>query len=61
MGQDGEGGVDRQSSMETYTPPFVKQTVSANLLFDLGSSNRDSVITWGGREAQGRGDMYTYD
>ena len=34
------GGMNGESSMETYTLPCVKQIASGNLLCDSGSSNR---------------------
>ena len=37
--REGEGGTDRESSMETYTRPCVKQMAGGNLLYDAGSSN----------------------
>ena len=33
------GNTNGKSSMETYTPPYVKQIASGNLLYDSGSSN----------------------
>ena len=45
-----------------YTPPYVKQTASGNLLFDSGNSKQGSVTTlgWdgvgGGREVSEGGD-----
>ena len=35
----------RESSMETYTLPYVKQIASRNLLYDPGNSNQGSVTT----------------
>ena len=40
-----EGGTNRESGMETYTLPYVKQTVKGNLLCDSGNSNQGSVTT----------------
>ena len=37
--REGEGGVNRKNSLETYTLPCVKQTASGNLLYDAGDSN----------------------
>ena len=34
-----------ESSMETYTLPYVKWTDGGNLLSDSGNSNQDSMIT----------------
>ena len=39
QGEEGEGGVNRESSMETYTLPYVKQTVKGNSLYDPGNSS----------------------
>ena len=44
-GEWGEGGENGEGSVETYTSPYVKQTVSGNLLCDSGSSNWGSVTT----------------
>ena len=33
--REGEGGTDGESSLETYTLPYVKQTASGNLLCQL--------------------------
>ena len=61
---EGEGGTNRENSMETPTPPYVKETASGNLLYDSGNSNRGSVTIsrgWdgvgGGREVQEGGDV----
>ena len=40
-----EGGTNEESSMETYTLPYVKQIDSGNFLYDSGNSNWGSVIT----------------
>ena len=63
-----EGGTNGESSMETYTLPYVKQIASGNLLYDSGRANQCSVITqrgeMGGRwegGSKGRGHMYTCD
>ena len=43
---EGDGGMNGDSSMETYTLlPFVKQKTNRNLLYDPGNSNQDSVAT----------------
>ena len=34
-----DGGTNGESSMETYTLPYVKYITSGNLLYDAGSSN----------------------
>ena len=36
---EGEGRINLERSVETYTLPYVKQTASENLLYDAGSSN----------------------
>ena len=48
---EGEGGMNKESSIETYTSPCVKQIASGNLLYDAGSSNLvlcDSLEEWDG-------------
>ena len=50
----------RESSLETYTSPWVKQVNSGNLLYDAGSSNpvlRDNLEGW---EVKGRFNGETY-
>ena len=37
---EGESGMNGESSMETYTLPYVKQIANGNLLYDVGSSNQ---------------------
>ena len=37
--EEGEGGTNQESSMETYPLLFAKQTASGNSLHDAGSSN----------------------
>ena len=44
-GGEGEGGMDGESSMETYTLPYVKQTANGNLLYDSRNSKQNSVTT----------------
>ena len=34
VAREGEGEMNGQSSMETYTLPYVQQMVSGNLLYD---------------------------
>ena len=41
----GDGGADGERSEETYASPYVKQTVSGNLLCDSGSSDWGSVTS----------------
>ena len=43
--EEGEGGTDGESGMETSTSPYVTLIASGNFLYDLGSSNRNSVTT----------------
>ena len=56
---EGEGGANGESSIESYTLPYVKLD-SGNLLYNAGSSNSvlsDKLEGWdlvgGGREAPG--------
>ena len=40
-----------ESSMETYTLPYVKQTTSGNLMYDAGNQKSvlcDNLEGWGG-------------
>ena len=50
---EGEGGMNWESSFETYTLPYVKLIASGNLLYDVGSSK---LVLWDrvevGREFQ---------
>ena len=39
MVREGEGEMNWESNIETYTLPCVKQIASGNLLYDAGSSN----------------------
>ena len=39
----GRGRTNGESSMETYTVPYVKQSAKGTLLYDLGNSNQGSV------------------
>ena len=59
--EEGAGGMNGESSVETYTLPCVKQRVSGNLLNDSGNSNWGSGTTErGGREWEvGGGDIST--
>ena len=59
--------MDGESSMETYTLPYVKQITNGNLPYDSGNPNQGSVTIerggkgWeGGGRLIGRGHMYTY-
>ena len=55
--REGEGGMNRESSIETYTLPSVKWIASGNLLYDGGSSNPrlcDYLERWDGIEGEGR-------
>ena len=40
-----EGGTNWESSIETYTLPYVKETASEKLLYDTGRSAWYSVMT----------------
>ena len=41
--------MNKESSIETYTSPCVKQIASGNLLYDAGSSN---LMLWDNLEGQ---------
>ena len=43
-GREGEGGTNRESRMETYTLPYVKQIVNGNLLHDSGNSKEAMLL-----------------
>ena len=43
--EKGESGMNGESCMEAYTPPYVKQIASGNLLYDSGNSNGGSITT----------------
>ena len=54
---EGEGGMIRENSIETYTLPSVKQTASGNLTYDAGNPKlvlSDNLEGWG-RKGGGRG------
>ena len=60
---EGEDGMNWESSMETFTLPYVKYVASGNLLSDTGSSSPvlcDDLERWdevgGGREVKEGGD-----
>ena len=42
---EGEGMMNGESSMETYTLPYVKQIANGNLLYDSGNLKQGSVTT----------------
>ena len=44
-GEEGEGGANGGSNVETYTPPYAIYIVNGNLLYDSGNSSRGSVTT----------------
>ena len=46
--EEGEGGMNRESSIETYTLPCVKQIANGKLLNSAGSSAWCSVMTQSG-------------
>ena len=63
---EGENEMNWESSMETYTLPYVKCTVSGNLQFTEGAQSsalwQPREAGWGGRWEGGsreRGHMYT--
>ena len=45
QGGEGEGGMNGEICMDTYTLTYVKQIVTGNVLHDSGNSNRGSVTT----------------
>ena len=47
-----------ESSMETYTLPYVKQIASGNLLYNSGNSNQGSVTTQRGRMEWEEGERF---
>ena len=62
---EGEGWMNWEHSIETYTLPYVKQIASGNLLYATGSSNPlfcDNLEEWGWEGGSGgKGHMYTCD
>ena len=57
----GEGGMNWESSTETYTSPYAQQMTSGNFLWDTGSSSQCPTTTWRGGvewEVGGRRHMY---
>ena len=64
---EGEGGMNWESSMETFTLPYVKYVASGNLLSDTGSSSPvlcDDLERWdgvgGGKEIHEGGEKCIY-
>ena len=51
----GEGGMNWESSMETYTLPYIKQIASRNLLYDTGRSNQVLCDNQEGSDGAGSG------
>ena len=45
VGEEGEGGMNGENSMEIPTPPYGKQIASGNLLYDSESLIGCSVTT----------------
>ena len=43
--EEGEGEINGEGSMEAYTPPYIKQIVNGNFLYDSGNPNWGSVTT----------------
>ena len=39
VGEEEEGEMNGEGIVEAYTPPYVKQIASGNLLYDSGNSN----------------------
>ena len=54
-GEEEEGGIYRESNMETYTLPYVKYIASRNLLYDSGNSNWGSINNLEGWDVEGGG------
>ena len=52
---EGEGEANGESSVEAYTPPYIRQIDNGNLLCDSGSSDQGSVTTERGGERMGSG------
>ena len=53
---EGEGGMIWESSIETYTLPYIIQTASGNLLYDMENPKRvlcKNLEVWDGREEGG--------
>ena len=46
---EGEFWTNRETSIETYILPYVKQITSGSLMHDTGYSNRCSGTTWSDR------------
>ena len=44
-GEEREGEMNGDSSMEAHTLPYVKQIANGNLLYDSGNPNRGSITT----------------
>ena len=44
-GEEGEGEMNGESSMEASTPPSARETANGNSLCDSGNPNRASVTT----------------
>ena len=44
-GEEGEGEMNGESSMEAYILPYVKWIVNGNLLYDSGNSSLGTVAT----------------
>ena len=42
---EGEGGMNGESSMGTYTQPYAKHMASGNLLYSSENSNQVTVTT----------------
>ena len=45
VGEEEEGEMNGEGIVEAYTPPYVKQIASGNLLYDAGSLMSCSVTT----------------
>ena len=53
--REGEGGMNRESSMETCTLPYVRQTPEGICCITQRAQAQCSVTTWGGDRVRGGG------
>ena len=49
--------MNRESGIKMNALPYVKQIASVGSCYIIGSSTQCSVMTWGGKEVQGGGDI----
>ena len=48
----GEGGVNQETGINTYTLPYIKQIANKDLVYSTGNSTQYSVITYMGKESE---------